>query len=184
MSDVPMPPGIAKLPRDSRGLPIPWNILIVNGEPVFTVNDSRKHNQALKENLCPICGDPLGVDRWFVGGPLSIFHPLGVFHDLPGHEKCVEYSLQVCPYLAAKNWKFHAHKLPAGIYVDHTQESTKPELFIMVAAKGTEVLASGLLRPIDVLNLRFWTEGKELPFEEGLNLAREAAKASAERRGL
>src|SRR5262249_26747548 len=73
-----MPPRIARLPRDKRGYPIPWNIQRdANGLPLFTVNDDRKHYLAVRQGLCPICGETLGKWKWFIGGPRSAFHPDG-----------------------------------------------------------------------------------------------------------
>src|SRR5262245_10413652 len=100
-SQVVMPERIARLPRDSRGYPVPWNVLVNDdGYPILTVNDQSKTVEAIVSGLCPICGGRLGKWKWFAGGPLSAFDEHGVYIDLPCHRECIEYALQVCPYLA------------------------------------------------------------------------------------
>lgn len=64
-----VPDRILRLPRDPRGIPIPWNALRTEEAVFFTVNDDRRGWRALREGLCPICGERLGRWLWFVGGP-------------------------------------------------------------------------------------------------------------------
>jgi hypothetical protein len=189
MKEVPMPPRIEILPRDERGYPIPWNILIGDdGKPIFTANDSRKHMQALNEALCPICGVRLGKWKWFVGGPKSAFDPHGWFIDLPGHDDCIEYALQVCPYLSVRHYDqtvplIERAKLPQNVKViDDTQDPTRPLLFVMVASEWMEVMASGrgaghlpVVRPKRPwLGVKYWRHGKRLSDAEGNELVRQA----------
>ena len=120
------PDRVAKLPKDHRGYPIPWNVMRgEDGTAFFTVNDDRKAHRALREELCPICGERLGRWRWFVGGPRSAFDPHGWYLDLPGHRECMHFALATCPYLAAPKYLgrvdvIHPEKLPplARILVD------------------------------------------------------------------
>jgi len=101
-----VPDRIARLPRDPRGFPIPWNVLRTEdgATAFFTVNDDRKAWRALREGLCPLCGERLGRWLWFVGGPRSAFDPSGYYIDLPGHRECMEFALRTCPYLAAPKY--------------------------------------------------------------------------------
>jgi hypothetical protein len=185
LNEVPMPPRIAALPRDSRGYPIPWNVMRDDaGDPIFTVNDSVKHVQALTGSLCPICGQPHDGTIWFIGGPRSAFDPNGFFLDAPAHEDCLEYALQTCPYLGAPLYvspgnliERNKSKVPAGTaLVDHTQDPNRPEMFVMVESRGTLIYPrdSGLwLRPNGRLRTRFWRNGQQLAEIEGLRIVRD-----------
>jgi hypothetical protein len=103
--DVRLPERMAKLERDRRGLPIPFIVMRdKSGQPHFTINDHAKSARCLREDLCPICGQKLFRGRWFAGGPLSAFHANGCYLDPPTHKECVEYALQVCPFLAAPKY--------------------------------------------------------------------------------
>jgi hypothetical protein len=184
MKEVPEPPRIAALDKDKRGYPIPWNVLRgVDGSPVFTANESTKHMQALEGQLCPICGVKLGSIRWFVGGPLSAFHPDGGYMDLPGHRDCVEYALQVCPYLAAANYlakEKDLSKVPDDVtLIDHTMLPGRPPLFVMVACRRFTVVPKQgslpTLRPEKpYLDTRYWKKGFQLTASEGMRQARES----------
>lgn len=183
---IPMPPRIAKLPTDKRGYPIPWNVLLdVDGNPMFTVNDSQKHLTALHESLCPICGERTGKWKWFVGGPKSAFDPNGWYFDLPGHCECMEYALQVCPYLAARNYAHridivHPEKLPeAVITFDDTQDPNRPTLFVAVASATIELKPNGIHLPYvrpkkPWLGVSYWQKGQRLSDSEGEQLVKEA----------
>lgn len=184
MNEVLMPPRIAALPRDARGFPVPWNILWVNGVPNFAINDSMKHIQAVTGCLCPICGESLGKWKWFVGGPKSAFDPNGWYIDLPGHVECIEYALQVCPYLSVRNYHretplIERVKIPEGHEVlDETQDPTRPLLFVMVATAMVEIMPRigqlPVVRPRKPwLGIKFWRHGQELSREEGEALARQ-----------
>jgi len=194
---VLFPPRIARLERDARGYPIPWNVLRGDdGTPFFTVNDDRKRHRALCEELCPICGERLGRWKWFVGGPLSAFDPNGWFIDLPMHAECARFALATCPYLAAPKWLAreekhipHADKLPAVPLVDPTLMPDRPELFVAIASAkveinggsayavrlGDRVLPLGAyLRPArPVLDYEFWRQGEPLPLAAALPILRE-----------
>jgi hypothetical protein len=144
----PMPPRIARLPRDRRGYPIPWNVLKgVDDFPIFTVNDSERHLHALRAELCPICGERLGRWRWFVGGIRSAFDPHGAYFDLPGHHECEAFALQVCPYLALPQYLGRIDvadptKLPKDslTLIDPTMIPERPAVFVSVASDKLEIL--------------------------------------------
>jgi len=178
-----MPKRIARLPRDKRGYPIPWNVLRgSDGTPLFTVNDSVKHMMALQGKLCPICGEPLGVHIWFVGGPLSAFHPNGRYIDLPSHKECAEFSLRTCPHLSAPKYThridhiINEGKVPEGaLLTDPTVNPDRPAVFVMVRSSGMKIYqtANGIyVRPDGITGIEYWNFGKQLSEAEGVELVR------------
>jgi hypothetical protein len=181
----PMPPRIARLARDDRGYPIPWNVLrAADGTPFFTVNDDRKHWAALRGCLCPICGERLGQWKWFVGGPRSAFDPNGWYLDLHGHRECVGLALQTCPYLAAPKYLGRIDiadpsKLAglAPILLDETQIPERPDGFVAVASSKVVTQRRDPLlpyvRPIKpLLEVQYWRFGKLLTDGEGEQIVR------------
>jgi len=137
-------PRIASLPRDSRGFPVPYNVLHLEGrEPDFTANNSEITEDCMQNGLCSICGGSLGTDVWFVGGPRSAFDPRGSYKDPPVHHECGTFALQVCPYLAVRSYtgiKPAARlRMLEGIvraggvlgFVDQTTSPEKPAHFIL-----------------------------------------------------
>jgi hypothetical protein len=181
---------IKRLPKDTRGYPIPWNVLRADdGTPFFTVNDSRKALVALREDRCPICGERLGRWHWFVGGPRSAFEHGGCYIDLPGHRECMEYALQTCPYLAMPKYLgridvANPEKLPpeARILLDETQIPERPALFVAVGASSAECLDRGLLIPYlkpmrPWLEWAFWRHGRRISDDEAMPFLRTALGA-------
>ncbi len=154
------------------------------------MNDDRKAYHALLRDLCPICGERLGRWKWFVGGLQSAFHPAGCYLDLPGHRDCIEYALQVCPYLAIPKYLRHAdaiahpEKLPVGheILLDETVIPERPEVMVAVCARRIELIDRGLLqpclkpeRPFD--DWTYWRHGKQIDEAEALPYLRAALGA-------
>jgi hypothetical protein len=180
-----MPERIARLPRDKRGYPIPWNVLVADdGTPFFTVNDDRKAWRAVREGLCPICGERLGRWCWLVGGPRSAFDPYGAYLDLPMHRDCGEFSLATCPYLALPRYLgridvVNPEKLPpeARILLNETMIPERPELFVAVLSDKIQLLDNSPLlphfRPIPpFVEWTFWRHGQQIPAHRAMPILR------------
>jgi len=186
MSDAPA--RIARLERDKRDYPIPWNVLRADGgEPFFTVNDDRKAFRALREQRCPLCGEKLGAWKYHVGGIRSAFHEHGWYFDLPGHRECITFALQTCPYLALPKYLgridvVNPKKLPTKVLLDETQIPDRPEVFVMVAGSGVELQTRGALIPYTrpkrpFRAVEYWRHGRQLSEAEALPYLRAAMGA-------
>jgi hypothetical protein len=181
---TPVPERIARLPRDPRGYPIPWNALSTEETVFFTINNTKKTWEALRRALCPICGEQLGRWLWFVGGPRSAFDPGGCYLDLPGHRACMEYALQVCPYLAAPKYLgrvdvIRPEKLPpeGRVLIDETMIPDRPEIFVAVACQKVEALDRSPLPPYlkpvaPFLDFSFWRHGQRIPEHRAMPILR------------
>jgi hypothetical protein len=174
--DIPVPARMQRLPVDPRGYPVPWIVQMGNGgTPHFIINDSLKRARCVEEDRCGICGNPLMRGRWFAGGPASAFHPNGAYIDPPMHKECMEYAMQVCPYIAMPNYnalKMHNSpkrlEKPADladhvILVDETMVPGRPAVFVAVHARATRQTANGYLVPAKpYIDVQFWRYGKRL----------------------
>ena len=183
---VPIPERLQKLDRDKRGLPIPFLVArdTAHGTPYFTINDSQKHARCLSEDRCAICGDRLLRGRWFLGGPLSAFHPRGCYIDTPTHDECIHYALQVCPYLAAQNYSgrlddalFDYQTNPdVVVLLDPTMIAERPDLFCAVMAVGQSVWRNGpqvYTKPHSPYRkIEFWRHGVLVPDEDGMAIVK------------
>lgn len=183
--DVPIPEQMRKLPRDHRGYPVPWTVMVDDaGKPNFVVNQEHLRQIVLTRDLCGICGSKLGGARWFVGGPQSAFHAHGAYMDPPMHGECAHYALQVCPYLALPS--YHRFADPQKIadrmcepLWSNTMMPGRPPLFVAVRSNGTIINCglSGLIeavRPVrPYRRVEYWRHGKRLDKAEGERLASE-----------
>jgi hypothetical protein len=185
---VPMPENIAKFCRkDPRGLPVPFVVLQdANGVYHFKVNDSQKTGMAIIGRKCSICGQPMQKgDRWLVGGISSAFDPNGAYIDIPVHKECGVYALQVCPYLAVRNYNYKTdlNKLATKIQLiegtsvklqDTTIDTDRLPLFVLCKPKSYEYIIGPdnnffLVPTRPFLEQEFWDEGRLLTTEEALN---------------
>lgn len=162
------------LPKDKRGFPVPYVVLIKDGEPVFTVNDSHAVLRAVLNELCGICGKSLNDDAWMVGGPESAFNPRGAYVDSPVHHDCGTYALQVCPYLAMSAYRGAVdvqklqEKWPDLYLKDYTQNDRRVPFFVMgkVSSWGRD-MSSGYIhieRPF--LLTEYWNGSEQLTYEQ------------------
>jgi hypothetical protein len=93
----PLAERIAALPVDERGYPIPFFVSWIDGKPDFRIADSRKHSRCIKENVCWVCGQPLGKFKAFVIGPMCAINRTA--GDPPAHLDCALWSVKGCPFL-------------------------------------------------------------------------------------
>ncbi|KRW94331.1 hypothetical protein AQY21_20595 [Paracoccus sp. MKU1] len=149
-------PRIASLPRDRRGLPIPYVVFRDDaGNPDFIVNDIRRVLECLSKGLCGVCGQ--GMDRddvWMIGGPGSALDPRGMYNDGPVHHECGAASLRMCPYLAIRRHKGMKPVAKQSVlskmvedgkalgFVDPTMDPNKPESFILGRVDGLAAVGS------------------------------------------
>jgi hypothetical protein len=140
-----IPFALSHLPRDRRGLPIPFIVYRdQEGNPHFTINDSLRLAMVLDRKLCGLCGKPLKLGQmWFVGGAGAAFHERGLYIDPPSHEICGRFAMQVCPFIAAPNYSKRiddrtldpAKKHPETyIKQDQTTDPARPPYFVFARA--------------------------------------------------
>lgn len=192
--DTPIPPRLAKRPRDKRGYPIPYSAYIDSkGNPQFTVNDIPRGRLISRNDLCPLCGEPNTRGRWFVGGSLPAYHKDGLYIDAPMHNDCAHYALMVCPFIAVPSY---AHRIedakmpanePALSLVDHTAVTSQPLVFVAVQARATHLIEAPhgggyYHRPArPFMRVEYWRGGVELSAEDAAPIvAADLARATEE----
>ena len=184
-----IPPTMAHLSQDRRGLPIPFVVLVDGaGKPHFQINDSQKVEECLQKGLCAICGQPMpSHDQWLVGGPLSAFHPSGAYIDTPTHYRCLHYALQGCPYLAGKTTRrLDVERVSRGLsgiqaLVDPTISPDAVPFFVAVRISGFTIRRPGptsrYLHPIRPFQyVEYWRNGERITPEQMLPLWNEYAR--------
>jgi ferredoxin len=132
-----MPPRIARLPRDSRGFPVPWFVQwFENGDPAwpgagapdFRVADARKFHFAIQHQRCWVCGESLGRHKIFVIGPMCVVNR--VTSEPPNHRDCAEFAAKACPFLTQPRMRRNVKNLPdegvdpAGFHIDRNPGAT------------------------------------------------------------
>ena len=93
-----LPARMRGLPVDERGYVVPWFVDWLDGKPEFRAMDRSKFVRAIRERLCWVCGEKLGVYLTFVAGPMcGINRTSG---EPPCHADCALWSALNCPFLS------------------------------------------------------------------------------------
>lgn len=96
---VPMPARVAALPTDRHHRPIPWFVHIEpDGTPDFRVIRRGGIRDALRFDLCWVCGRTRGRHAAFVIGPMCAVNRTSA--EPPSHLECAVYSARACPFLS------------------------------------------------------------------------------------
>lgn len=96
---VAMPARVAALPRNKVGYPIPWFVATLeDGTRDFRVASADLMVNAVKQQLCWVCGQQLGSYVAFVIGPMCAVNRVSA--EPPAHRDCALYSAMVCPFLS------------------------------------------------------------------------------------
>jgi len=190
MKAVPIPERMRHLPVDPRGYPVPVIVAVKDGKPEFSVNDMDITTRMVRQDRCTVCGGKLFRGRWLVGGGLSALGFNGKFADAPAHDECTHYALQVCPYLAAPNWRTPIGKIRAAqadiMAVDmadqvEVADTTRPEAFVAIMASKIDIEMRGFglifCRPRigHVQRAEVWRFGRQLAGDD-LSEFRERAR--------
>ena len=83
---------------DERGYVVPWFVAWENGKPEFRAMDGEKFIRAIREKLCWVCGEQLGVHVCFVAGPMCGINRTS--SEPPSHLECAQWSARNCPFLS------------------------------------------------------------------------------------
>lgn len=188
-----IPGRLASRPRDPRGYPIPFIVMIDNaGKPHFTINDAEKATAVICEHRCALCGKPLGDNVWFIGGPAAAFHPSGGYIDPPAHRDCATFALKVCPFLAVSYGRRIDAKtvdptaLPAAVIIaDNNMPSGQPAVFVLARTSRYSVASAGDTGGIILVPKRpwraveFWRRGEQITPEQARLLTKDDPRAPA-----
>jgi hypothetical protein len=110
-AEVSTPTRIARLPLDRHGRPIPWFVhREEDGTPDFRVIRRGGLADAVRFELCWVCGQPRG--RWaaFVIGPMCAINRVSA--EPPSHRECAIFSARACPFLTTPGMRRRERGLP------------------------------------------------------------------------
>lgn len=179
MIDLPTPPKrIARLPKDSRGYPVPWFLAWMamgeecdpatpGAEPDFRVIKRGAREDAWQHRKCWICGEPMGVHRVYVIGPMCCVNRTTM--EPPCHRECAEYAAKACPFLARPRMR----RLPTDDIPDRhvagEMIERNPGVCCLYEARSAEpfrVPNGWLIRLGDPERVDFWAHGRQATRDE------------------
>jgi hypothetical protein len=126
-----------------------------------------KFRKAAEDGLCGICGQANDGPYALVGGPESI--ESHTFGDLPMHEDCARYALQVCPFLAAPRARYHRKQIE-GEKTHSAMAKERPEVFGLGLtdeyAAGVDASGEWWVRAREWKSIKWWRNGVASPLEQ------------------
>jgi hypothetical protein len=152
-----------KLPIDKRGYPVPWFVAWVKGEPEFRAMDGRKWTEAVKFDICWVCGERLGKWKVFVIGPMCGINR--TTSEPPSHRECAQWSARNCPFLTQREVKrredefTEEHFKIAGVSIKRN-----PGVVLVWTTLSYEIFSDGrggrLIHIGDPLNIQWYSHGR------------------------
>jgi hypothetical protein len=175
VQNIPVPISMCSLPvdPDRAYFPVPWFVAWIDGKPDYRVIEAGKIVQAVKGDLCWLCGKKIGPVKAFVLGPMCTLNR--TISEPPSHTECAEFALRVCPFLTQPKMRRNAKGLPedrieaAGMGLDRN-----PGAYALWQTAGYRVFrphvgADGVLFSVgDLIALSWWCEGRAATREEVL----------------
>lgn len=108
-----MPAKIAALPCDSAGRPVPWFVATVAGKPDFRIIGPGKMEEAMRRQLCWVCGRIRISNSSFVVGPMCAVNRTSA--EPPSHHACAVFSARACPFLSTPGRERRTSAMPDGV---------------------------------------------------------------------
>ena len=166
----PMPGRMTSLPVDDRGYPVPWFVAWVDGKPEFRAMDPTKFVRAIREKLCWVCGQRLGVNVCFVAGPMCGINRTS--SEPPSHLECARWSARNCPFLSNPRMCRREDELTnemkenvAGIAIRRN-----PGVAMLWITRQYEIFPDGkgryLIQMGEPQSVEWWAEGRAATQEE------------------
>ncbi|MEU0489934.1 hypothetical protein ABZ249_11955 [Nocardiopsis sp. NPDC006139] len=172
MTDYPMPPQIARLPRVGT-TPVPWTVqwstgsehvvqresgpVVVctckagKGHPIFGSPCANRQRQAVAERRCTVCGIPIEPDQvcvWPLADTTTRY-----YFEAPAHPECLAFTMRACPKLASITHRTHVVQAHHYLIWERRAIGTSPEGLVFDMAPFGEpspgVLELYTLTPID-----------------------------------
>jgi hypothetical protein len=158
----PLPPRMKRLPVDARGYPVPWFVHWENGAPDFRVVERSKMYTAHREQLCWVCGEPLGKFLAFTVGPMCVINKTS--GEPPSHRACAEFSARGCPFLTKPQVERREDNLPEGATVHPQMIMRNPGVTAVWITLSYKVVQSDedhvVFRMGDALEVEYYCEGR------------------------
>jgi hypothetical protein len=165
--EITPPRRLARRPTDKHGRLIPWFVADVDGEPDHRIARADAVTDAVRLNLCWLCGEPLGAYKAFVIGPMCTINRLSA--EPPSHKDCAEYAARACPFLTHPTMRRRPDLPEDTVAPDGEMDPRNPGICIVwTTTKYTQRPGQLLFDVGDPTEVSWWREGHIAEYAEGL----------------
>lgn len=166
---VAVPPRLDRRPRDRHGRIVPWFVAYLdNGEPDHRLAGPDRFRDAVRLNLCILCGEGLGSYKAFCIGPMCTINR--VTAEPPAHKDCAEYAPKACPFLLNPNMR-RRDKLPENtVPPDGIMCPRNPGISVVwTTRRWTKKPGYQLFDLGEPTEVTWWREGRPATYGEALD---------------
>jgi hypothetical protein len=159
-----LPDRMKRLPISDEGYPIPYFVGSVDGKADFRCADPEKFVICVRHERCWLCGEPLGVRRTFVIGPMCVVNTNTA--EPPCHYDCALYSTRACPFLTMPRMRRNEKAMPEGHSVAGIAIKRNPGVVVLWTTgnyrRRRDPNGMGLLFDLELLpeRVEFFAEGR------------------------
>jgi len=184
-----LPAGLKSRPVDHRGYPVPWFVTLKDerGNHEFRVLDPARYREAIRRNVCWICGLALPKRVAFAVGPMCGVNRVSA--EPPQHVECAVFAAKACPFMLLPKAKRRDHGIPEKASMHEAGLARNPGvMLIWVTEKWNVIPDAGhpLIRMGRPLGLTFWAEGRaatRAEIDESMRTGCPTLRAMAESEG-
>jgi hypothetical protein len=165
---VPVPPRLARRPRDRHHRIVPWFAAYVDGQPDHRVVRPGGIRDAVRFGLCFLCGDHLGAHQTFLIGPMCVINRVSA--EPPAHRDCAEYAAQACPFLTHPHMRRRENLPEDTVAPDGEMNPRNPGVCVTWTTRawskrpGLQLFTIG-----EPTAVTWWREGRTATYTEALD---------------
>lgn len=158
-----IPARIAALRLDpKRGVPVPWFVAWIDGQPDFRVIDVGKFRDAIRFKQCWVCGQEVGRNLSFLIGPMCAISR--TTSEPPCHDECATYSARACPFLAHPRQRRRENNLPEHDASAGLGSKLNPGVALVWTTRSYKIFPDHNQRPLISVgppeNVQWFAEGR------------------------
>ncbi|MFJ1606955.1 hypothetical protein ACIOHS_26830 [Streptomyces sp. NPDC088253] len=167
-AEVPVPPRLARMPRDRHRRIVPWFVGYVDGQPDHRVVRPGGITEAVRFNLCFLCGQRLGAYKAFVLGPMCTINLVSA--EPPSHKDCAEYAARACPFLTHPHMQRRENLPDDTVAPDGEMNPRNPGVCAVWTTRtwarkpGLQLFTVG-----EPTSVTWWREGRLATYSEALD---------------
>lgn len=167
-AEIRVPARMARRPRDRHQRLVPWFVGYVDGQPDHRVVRPDGLRDAVRLNLCWLCGETRGAYQSFVISPMCAVNR--VAGEPPSHRDCANYSVLACPFLATPSMRRRPNLPENTVPPDGEMNPRNPGVSLVWTTRSWVRKPGFRLFDIgDPTSVTWWREGQPATYSQALD---------------
>jgi hypothetical protein len=171
----PLPDRMRDLPVDDRGYPIPEFVSRLDGKRDFRAVSFDHMARCIRDDVCWVCGQPLGELKVFVIGPLPALQ--GISNEPPSHAECAEFAAKACPFLLLPEARHRSIDNPQVRKMRGAMKGNNPGVCCLYSVRGYAYSKGPkgiIFRTGEATRVEWYTHGRRATRDEVIEAIRDS----------